>query len=1215
MGTAGLEAVSTAKLLQLANATGEIIYRADSSNFATIKPQLVNFTATELSRLQGLINQGFSLIIPRNGGLRLGDWSGHAYVSVLDATATNPSAEIGMIIESGLFGGYLSTYSYLLPSAVNQIQGLNSANTSNVETLWATLINIPKPLSSDPVDMASGAFVHEHADIALGGGAPLGLAFGRSYSSNDNLRDNGLGYGWTHNYDIRLSKSSHADPVLGSRSAVDAAPMVAAFQACLEVMASTNDAANWTTAAITAKWATDQLLDNAVTAQLGGKTMEFIKLPDGSYSAPPGITTQLIDNGNNTFSLKERFGTRLDFNTQNRVSQLKDADGNAMTFTYSGNLLTSVRDAFGRSLTLSYSGNRVQSVSDSTGRSIAFGYDGDGNLTTYTDPAQKNWLYAYDQAKVCTDPAAPVPPEFRKHRLTSLTDAQGVTTAVNTYDCTGRVDTQTVKRVDAGGAPYDVTYNLYFSGYRNVEEDSAGNQSTYYYDRLGRPTDEVNALGQKATKQYDGQNQVVSATDPRGNTTTYEYDGYNNLVKVINANGETVSHRYDDPDLAGDLPLLPVTMSTDPLGNSVRHKYDSEYHRLWSKSYPAAGQEITTSATYQANGLIATTTDGRGTVTTIVPDAYGTPDTVKTAGHPAVDYNYNARGQLNNLIDQVGAQTSFLYDNRGLVTKKTDPLLQNISYQYNNNGNLSQKTDRNNYTITYAYTPSGKPRTVTYPNAATVRFTYNSLDRLESMSDSLGTTSYTYDALGRPLTTTDPHGFSLSYAYDAAGNIIAITYPGNKTLSYTYDKLNRLTRVSNWLGQAATYAYDGAGRLTSLTNFNGIITTYGFDNASRLTSITSPAASYTFSNLDGNGNPHTVQADEPLAPTVPSGATSHTYNAPKNRLLTAGSESFTYDNEGRLATGHGASYSFDYEHRLTGVGATAQYRYDGIGNRLEATRNNVITRYVYDLHGNLIAEADGANTITRYYIHGLGLMALVTPANKTYCYHFNQIGSTVAMTDMTPAMVNQYAYTPFGTIANQTEAIAQPFTFVGQMGVMTESNGFYYMRARYYDPAVRRFISEDPIGFEGGDLNLYAYVGNNPIIFIDPNGLKMSDIPGAIFKAFSGAGNALVDIAQNGPTEAKALMAFAAATEIVPLAYAAAISAPVTAMAPSLGSAIARGMVAAGSPIAQQSIQATADFVSSYFVPGPPSPSVAGYAGSGLSWAVDQFSKNKQCGK
>ena len=140
-------------------------------------------------------------------------------------------------------------------------------------------------------------------------------------------------------------------------------------------------------------------------------------------------------------------------------------------------------------------------------------------------------------------------------------------------------------------------------------------------------------------------------------------------------------------------------------------------------------------------------------------------------------------------------------------------------------------------------------------------------------------------------------------------------------------------------------------------------------------------------------------------------ACDHTYNTPKNRLLAAGSENFTYDNEGQLATGYATDYSFDYEHRLVGIGAAIQYQYDAIGNRLAATRNGVATRYVYDLNGNLIAEADASNTITRYYIHGIGLMAMITPANTTYCYHFNQIGSTVAMTDMNKAMVNQYAYT------------------------------------------------------------------------------------------------------------------------------------------------------------------------------------------------------------
>ncbi|MBP6940668.1 MAG: RHS repeat-associated core domain-containing protein [Syntrophorhabdaceae bacterium] len=85
-------------------------------------------------------------------------------------------------------------------------------------------------------------------------------------------------------------------------------------------------------------------------------------------------------------------------------------------------------------------------------------------------------------------------------------------------------------------------------------------------------------------------------------------------------------------------------------------------------------------------------------------------------------------------------------------------------------------------------------------------------------------------------------------------------------------------------------------------------------------------------------------------------------------------------------------------------------------------------------------------------------------------------------------MVNTYAYDPFGKITDRQEQVGQPFTFVGQYGVMTEPNGFYYMRARYYDPQVGRFISEDPIGLDGGDVNLYAYAGNNPIMLIDPWG-------------------------------------------------------------------------------------------------------------------------------
>jgi RHS repeat-associated protein len=184
---------------------------------------------------------------------------------------------------------------------------------------------------------------------------------------------------------------------------------------------------------------------------------------------------------------------------------------------------------------------------------------------------------------------------------------------------------------------------------------------------------------------------------------------------------------------------------------------------------------------------------------------------------------------------------------------------------------------------------------------------------------------------------------------------------------------------------------------------------------------------------------------------------------------------FGYDDEGQLSSGYGNTYTFDYEHRLVGIGDTVQFIYDGMGNRLKAIRNGEVKRYVYDAAGNVLAQG-GSNHLNRYYIRGLGLLAAVQTNNEVYCYHFNAVGSTIAVTDQNQNVVNKYAYDSFGNVANQVEAVPQPFKFIGQFGVMTEPNGFYYMRARYYDPQVGRFISEDLIGFGSGDVNLYVYV-------------------------------------------------------------------------------------------------------------------------------------------
>lgn len=1070
---------STMKIMQLGNADGDKTFRVTSSNIEAVKPQLRNYSQARLDEFTSKVNSSayYSYVLPENGEIALGEWAGSGYLELYFGES---SSSMGMIISGDYFGGYVATPVPVESPVVSATVTSNVSNTQAISTARLQPMASHAPsldTSKDPVDMASGAFLFNSTDLALGGGAPLGLAFSRSYDSGLNRKDRGLGYGWTHNYDIHLTETSHGDPALGNRQVADAAPYIVALYAARDLLKSGTDVQNWVVASLISKWGIDRTIDNAVSVQFGKTSMEFIKMPDGTFLSPPGTLHKLIDNGDDTYTLQERYGVTHDFDSDGRISKITDIDGNEMSFTYSGDQLQKVTDAFGRTLTLGYDGDSLTSVTDSAGRSVSYTIDADGDLTEYHDAENKLWQYAY------ADSSHP-------HRMTSLTNPENEVTASNTYDYLGQVDTQTVPRVAEDGTLYDVTYNLYFSSYRNVEEDPAGNGQVYFFDKKGRRYIAENALGLRTYREFDGQGHIVKATNHRGDSTQYYYDGNHNLTEVVNALSQSSKSYFES-----EFPYY-----LDYSEDALQHKTDVTYQdgKLVEVSvYPSQGETVTTRSTYYPNGLLWTTTDGRGTVAEITPDAYGFPDKTWVAEHSAVDYSYDSIGRMTDLTDQEGAKTSFVFDDRGLLQTKTDPLQKQTVYTYDDVGRVETKTDRNNHTLSYEYTPSSQLRKVTYPDASTVTFTHNDLDRLQYLDDAIGRTSYDYDELGRITSFTDPHGFTVAYSYDDSLNKVTLTYPGNKAVVYSYDELNRLKYVENWLGQTATYSYDAAGRLESFQNFNDTVTDYTFDAANRLTGLTATGsggtiASYSFSSIDGNGNPIVTDQVEPLSPDIDSQAVGYTYNLQKNRLQQAGVQAFSYDDEGQLATGYGNDYTFDYEHRLVGVGSTVQYSYDGIGNRLQAVRDGATTRYIYDASGNLLAEADGNNTVTNYYIHGLGLMAMVTPADQLYCYHFNTIGSTVAMTDASQVVVNKYAYDPFGYNVAMDVQFEQPFKFIGQLGIMTEPNGFYYMRARYYDPQVGRFVAEDPSGFAGGDLNLYAYVGNNPIVLMDPSGLSSS---------------------------------------------------------------------------------------------------------------------------
>ena len=891
-------------------------------------------------------------------------------------------------------------------------------------------------------------------------------------------------------------------------------------------------------------------------------TSIIVKNADGSYTrttrygkvynfAPSGKLTGITDRNGNTTTLAY---------TGNDLTGITDSTGRTVVLGVNGGKIVSVRDFAGNTSSISYSpAGLISSISDPLGNTWNFQYDSNNRMVQKTDPSNNVVTYTYDAAT---------------GKITSATDPNSLTKSI-AYDTTNNISTVTEKDGGIWIHKYDPVYNVplqitdpygnkttyAYDGNNNLLSITYpdGTSTSFTYDANRNVLSQTvgttpSAAGKTATFAYNAQNRITDIINPAGGTTHFTYDANGNLSSSKDPTGAVTQIQRDSK---GN-----ITSVTDPLGHTTQYGYD-QYNQLASVTDPTnvstslthdiLGSVLsltdalnnTTSFAYDANAQLVAAVDPLGNTTTFTYDKNGNASTVTDPLQNSTSYTYNYRRRptqkvdalggktlfgyvttgcsscngggekLTSLTDPAGSTTNFAYDLRGLLTTATDPLQKATSLIYDVNGRPSSKTDRNGTTLSLGYTPSGMPASVTYPDSSQVTIGYDNLDRTTSTQDSLGQSTYTYDADGRITSYTNPYGFTLGYTYDDAGNLTQITYPDGSTVTYTYDSANRLLTVSNWLNQTthedASYTYDAAGRLSTFTQFNGIVTAYTYDAANRLTGMSSSVAGYQFT-LDGNGNRTQSVETEPLAPSLSPASTIYNYNTQKNRLLSVGAVNYAYDFEGQLASAGATILSFDCDHRLieTNDGTNVyQYYYDAMGNRLRVIRDNVETRYIYDPYGNLLAEADSSNNITRKYIYGKGLLALATPTVRYY-YHFNASGSTIALTDMTGTVVNSYAYEPFGQILAQSEGISQSFKFVGQYGVMAEPNGLYYMRARYYDPSVGRFINEDPLGVGGRNVNLYAYVSGNPISFIDPLGLfDLPLLPQGVVNASAGFGDGL----------------------------------------------------------------------------------------------------------
>jgi RHS repeat-associated protein len=392
----------------------------------------------------------------------------------------------------------------------------------------------------------------------------------------------------------------------------------------------------------------------------------------------------------------------------------------------------------------------------------------------------------------------------------------------------------------------------------------------------------------------------------------------------------------------------------------------------------------------------------------------------------------------------------------------------------------------------------------TFQDGTSTNYTYDAGNRITQVQEKdasnivTATITRTYDGLDRLTQEVTADG-TVNYTYDNASRRATMTVVGQPQVVYTYDNANRLTTIVQGTS-TVTIAYDDADRRTSVTYPNTNKVEYLYNVASELTTVTYKKGTTTLGTLtytyDAAGNRLKTGGIFARSNIPPALATT-TYNA-NNQQMAFGAATETYDLNGNLTTFTDASgtttYTWNTRNQLTaisGPGLTGSFTYDSFGRRTGKTINATTTNFVYD-GLNPVQEKNGAN-VTANLLTGLGIDEFFTRTDGVGVRALlpDALGSTVALGDGTGTLQTQYTYEPFGFVTQTGAASTSSYKFTRRED---DGSGLMYYRARYYSPRLQRFIGEDPIGFAGRDVNLYSYVGGNPVNWVDPLGL-VGDIP------------------------------------------------------------------------------------------------------------------------
>ncbi len=840
------------------------------------------------------------------------------------------------------------------------------------------------------------------------------------------------------------------------------------------------------------------------------KGKNFISKTEGNCNCGGGteFTTFEYDDRLNLTKKRERISTNVwrdttfTYNYQGDVTAMTDTWG-TQKFTY---------NPYGQVLTYK---DRVDSQNTTNPiNTLENTYDASGNLKTITDALGKVTTINYP-----TTNNKGLPDSIKDARLNEtelVWNAKNLLQEVEdpyqkktnyTYDARGRIKTVT------NALNHVTTYN--------------------YDDDSDRTVEMIYPNSDKITYKYDVRRLIESVTDERGKITTYTFDDAYRLTRITDPLGHFSEYGYDL--------MSNPTSQTDALGNVTNYKYD-DFDRPAEIEYPAAeigATRLKVNYTYDDLGRIKTLSDTAGRITT-----YNYLDTqrkneVINAENEKTMTEYNQRFQTIKVTDAKNQVYNFTYDPLGrMLTQQRAG--GTMSYEYDAVGNREKRIDYLGRETSYEYDNLNRLKKInylqnvanTYPSPTpilTAVYTYDELSRLKTATNEAGTVTLNYDNRNRIKDTTDVFGHlieydytltstvnqkslkfdgalyaqynfddadrltslidsndstTISFGYDDADKLISKTLPNAVTTTYDYDGMSRLKRLKDTSSTATLfdrqYGYNNASQINQIAEPTQV-RTFGYDNVDRLTSMTNGTAneSYTFDDVGNRTASHR--------------SASYGYQSGQfNRVASTATANYKYDANGNMVSksegGKRLQYVWDYENRLTMAWDRknrVRYLYDALGRRVQRyiVGGKENTKFIYDGQDVLVDDNNG--TLTKYQ-NGLGIdNKLKMTANGTVNYFLaDHLGSTNALTDSSGNVTSSASYDSFG---NATGNLTTRYQFTGRE--FDNFTGLHYYRARWYDGNLGRFISEDPIGLAGGDVNLYGYVGNNPLGATDPSGL------------------------------------------------------------------------------------------------------------------------------